>query len=297
MTARRPGIVDARVRLPQDLRPQGAPHKPATFTARYDAVLDTATRRHRPFAELDAELLVSGVTHAVVHAEYEYGDDADELNDATAKLVAAQPDRFTGIGTVSMTALEPMRAVRQAHRVSDLGLVGVNVQPAFFDVAIDDRRLYPLYAACSELGLVLAVHTGVNYATSSPIEAERPTRLDVVACHFPDLRIIACHAAWPWVAEMVAVMRRHPNIYVDFGGMAPRYVGESGTGWEVMRRFMDGLLDRQVLFATDWPIFPIQRALDEWRGMGLRDSTLDGLLGGNIARLLHLGDEGHGTER
>lgn len=285
-------VIDARVRLPQDLRPDGSARKPAALTARYDAVLDTEHRRHRPLAELEEELRAAGVARAVVHAEYEHGDDADELNDATAKLVAAAPERFTGIGTVSMSPLEPMRAVRQARRVAELGLLGVNVQPAFFDVAIDDRRLYPLYATCSELGLVVAVHTGVNYSTVSPIETERPTRLDVVACHFPELRIIACHAAWPWIPEMVAVLRRHPNVYVDFGGLAPRYVGEPGSGWEVMRRFMDGLLSGQVLFATDWPVFPVQRALDEWRGMGLRDTTLSGLLGGNVARLLRLDGAG-----
>jgi len=284
-------VVDARVRLPHDLRPTASAHKPLAMTARYDAVLDTATSRVRGLAELEADLQAAGIGHAVVHAEYEYGDDADALNEATAKLVAEAPDRYTGIGTISMTALEPMRTVRQARRIADLGLVGVNLQPAFFDVAIDDRRLYPLYAACSELGLVVALHTGVNYSTVSPIDGERPTRLDVVACHFPGLPLIACHGAWPWVTELVAVMRRHPSVYADFGGLAPRYVGEPGTGWEVLRRFMDGPLAGQVLFATDWPVFPMQRALAEWRGMGLRESTLSGLLAGNITRLLQLNQE------
>ena len=299
MSGARPGppvqaVVDARVRLPHDRRPAAHSRKPSAMTERYDEVLGTATKRGRGLAELEADMRAAGVGHAVVHAEYEHGDEADELNEATAKLVAEQPDRFSGIGTVSMTGLQPMRAVRQAHRVADLGLLGINVQPAFFDVAIDDRRLYPLYAACTELGLVVALHTGVNYSTVSPIDTERPSRLDVVACHFPGLRLIACHGAWPWVTELVAVMRRHPTVYADFGGLAPRYVGEPGTGWEVLRRFMDGPLSGQVLFATDWPVFSPQRALDEWRDMGLREASLASLLAGNITAVLHGtgGDEG-----
>lgn len=279
-------VIDARVRLPQDRRPAGRSRKPSAMTDRYDAVLGTASTRGRGLAELEADMQAAGVGHAVVHAEYEHGDEADELNEATAKLVAEHPDRFSGFGTVSMTRLEPMRAARQARRVAALGLVGINVQPAFFDVAIDDRRLYPLYAACTELDLAVAVHTGVNYSTVSPIDTERPSRLDIVACHFPGLRLIACHGAWPWVTELVAVMRRHPSVYADFGGLAPRYVGEAGTGWEVLRRFMDGPLSTQVLFATDWPVFPMQRALDEWRSMGLRQFSLARLLAGNITAVL-----------
>ena len=53
-----------------------------------------------------------------------------------------------------------------------------------------------------------------------------------------------------------------------------------------MRRFMDRVLRDQVLFATDWPVFPHRRALDEWHDLGLREETLDALLGGNVERLL-----------
>jgi predicted TIM-barrel fold metal-dependent hydrolase len=85
---------------------------------------------------------------------------------------------------------------------------------------------------------------------------------------------------------MVAVMRKHPNVYAEFGGLAPRYVCEDKTGWEVMFRFMNSVLASQVMHGTDWPVFPMDRALSEWRGGGLRPHVLDGLLGGNAARLL-----------
>jgi predicted TIM-barrel fold metal-dependent hydrolase len=49
---------------------------------------------------------------------------------------------------------------------------------------------------------------------------------------------------------------------------------------------MNSLLSQQVLFATDWPVFPMDRALAEWRSLGLKETVLDALLGGNAARLL-----------
>ncbi|MGO8958075.1 MAG: amidohydrolase family protein [Streptosporangiaceae bacterium] len=88
------------------------------------------------------------------------------------------------------------------------------------------------------------------------------------------------------MAELVAVLRKHPNVYAEFGGLAPRYVCEPNTGWEVMKRFMNSLLSEQVLHGTDWPVFPTGKALAQWRAGGLRDHVLEALIGGNAARLL-----------
>lgn len=278
--------VDARVRLPMELRSSRGGFKPDSYTARYDAVLNLADRRHLTAADLISEMDAAGVARATVHAEYEFGDAADDLNLRVAKYIEENPGRFNGFGTVSLDQMSPMRAAHQVDEIADLGLLGVSIQPAFFDLAIDDARLYPMYARACDLGLVVAVHTGINYTTVRPMDRERPMLLDRVACHFPGLELIASHAAWPWTGELCAVMRRHPTVYAEFGGLAPRYVGENGTGWEVMRRLMDGPLSRQVLFATDWPVFPMERALREWDEMGLSPATLERLLHTNVERLL-----------
>ena len=277
-------IIDFRVRLPTELRPAVA--MPPEYVDQYDAVLGLEARRDLTVDDLVSEMDSAGVTHAVVHAEYEFGDPADQLNEAVAGLVARMPERFSGWGTVSMSPMRVMRAVRQVSRVAELGLRGINIQPSFFDMAIEDARLYPVYAKAAELGLAVGVHTGVNYTSHLPIKNDHPLQLDQVACDFPDLTLVACHAGWPWTAEMVAVARKHPNVYLEFGGLAPKYVGAPGTGWEVVFRFMNSLLSGQVLFGTDWPVFPMARALGEWRDLGLKPAVLEALLGGNAARLL-----------
>ncbi len=276
--------IDFRVRLPNELRPSAEP--PPEHTTQYDAVLNLSANRDRTLAQLRRDMTDAGVARAVVHAEYEFGDPADELNEAVARLVAADPQTFAGFGTVSLEPLRIRRTLDQVARVAELGLIGVNTQPSFFGLPMTDRRLYPAFARCEELGLIVCLHTGVNYTTAYPIANDHPLQLDEVACHFPDLVLVACHAGWPWTGDLVAVMRKHPNVYADFGGLAPKYVGEDGTGWSVMRRFLDSLLAGQVLFATDWPVFPMSRALAEWRAMGLKPQTLGRLFGANAAGLI-----------
>lgn len=277
-------VIDFRVRLPLELRPS---HElPEDYILQYDKVLNLSATRSRTLDDLLMDLKANGVDHAVMHAEHEFGDPADALNEAVGKVVSERPELFSGYGTISMDPLKVGRALEQVRRVAALELKGLALQPSFFGIAIDDRRLYPVYAAAADLGLHVALHTGINYTVTYPIRNDHPCQLDQVACDFPDLALIACHAGWPWVPEMVAVMRKHPNVYAEFGGLAPRYVCEAHTGWEVMYRFMNSLLPQQILFGTDWPVFPMERALAEWRASGLREETLTALLGTNAARLL-----------
>ena len=277
-------VIDFRVRLPIDLRPPL--ETPPAVSEQYDAVLGTSTTFQRTFADLKEEMTQTGVGHALVHAEFEFGDPADAMNAAVALVITDDPEHFSGIGTISVEPFDIMRALGQMAFCKDAGMVGITTQPSFFHMPINDRRFYPIYAKAVELGLIVCLHTGVNYGVTHPIRNDHPRMLDDVACDFPQLTLIACHAGWPWAAEMVAVARKHPKVYLEFGGLAPKYVGAAGTGWDVMFRFMNSVLADQVLFGTDWPVMPQSRALSEWRELGLKSQVLDKLLGGNAARLL-----------
>ena len=281
-------IIDARVRLPGDLRTDLA-SSPAELSERYDQVLDLSNRSRQGVSELTAQLDQSGVDMALVHAEYEHGDPADELNAAVAKLTSEYPTRFLGVGTISQTPpINIMRALTQVTTCKQAGFVGISLQPAFFHTPINDPYLFPVYAKAAELGLKVFVHTGINYGTTHPFGHDHPMLLDQIACAFPGLKLIACHAGWPWTTEMVAVARKHPDVYLEFGGLAPKYIASPGTGWEVVYRFMNSLLQDQVLFGSDWPAFDVGRALDEWKSMDLKEEVREKLLGDNAARLFEL---------
>src|SRR6266545_1903761 len=131
------------------------------------------------------------------------------------------PRSTPSTSTATSPTSSTRRSARQVARASELGLRGINIQPSFFGMPIDHAQLYPVYAKACELGLGVGVHTGINYTSHLPIKHDHPLQLDQVACDFPDLMLVACHAGWPWTAEMVAVARKHPNVHLEFGGLAP----------------------------------------------------------------------------
>ncbi len=142
-----------------------------------------------------------------------------------------------------------------------MGMIGLSLEPAFFGMEIGDKRLYPIYAKAVENNLLVALHTGINYTSNRPMSGENPMQIDELCCHFSDLCVVASHAGWPWIAEMVAVARKHPQVFMELGGLSPKYVGTHGGGWEMMYRFMNSVLSDQVLFGTDWPVMDHERML------------------------------------
>lgn len=282
-------VVDARVRLPQDCRPSSRYTAPERQTEQYDRVLDlTAKMNAGSTSALLADLDAAGVRQAVVHAESEGGEDATALNDALLDLLAAHPDRFVGVGAVDIPGRRPTEVARQVVRFAEVGLRGVSVQPAFLGLDIDDRSLYPMYSRAEELALVVCLHTGITYSRLHPLRHERAELLDQVACDFPDLRLVACHAGWPWATEFTAVARRHPTVYLEFGGLAPKYVARPGTGWDALFAMLPNLLRDQVLYGSDWPVISPERAVREWRESGLDEASLQALLHDNTTQLFGL---------
>lgn len=279
-------VIDARVRVPARLFPTGT-QVPDGLLEGYEEVLNAGSNNaHKDEESLLLALEEAGLDGAIVHAEYEFGDLAEALTDTVTMLVAKYPDKLFGFGTISLQDVSPSRTFAQVTDVAERGLLGINIQPGFFGLAIDDRRLYSAYTNCEQLGLTVAIHTGVNYARSRPIALETPLMLDQLAADFPDLKMIACHAGWPWTTELAAVARRHPNISFDFGGMAPKYVARPGTGWDPLFGFVDNLLAPQALFASDWPTFSISRSREEWEAVTLKPATREALMGGNAQRLI-----------
>jgi predicted TIM-barrel fold metal-dependent hydrolase len=122
--------------------------------------------------------------------------------------------------------------------------------PFWHRIKASDPRCFPIYEACSRLGLVLWVHNSVNLAPTYQLSYEHPLHLDEIAAEFPDLRIIAGHGGWPWIADMVAVAWRQPNVYIETSTFRPHHIAATGSGWEMLHYYMQRTLQDKVLFGS-----------------------------------------------
>lgn len=84
-------------------------------------------------------------------------DWARTVNDGVAAMVADDPYRFRGLGTLPLR--HPDTAERELRRaVAELGLAGAIIGPHAEGRPLDDEGMTPVLAAAEELGAVLFVH-------------------------------------------------------------------------------------------------------------------------------------------
>src|SRR5437763_1804382 len=199
-------------------------------------------------------------------------------NDDVANLCAAHPDRFVGVASVDL--MNPMKAVAELRRcVQETGFRALRVLPWIWGLPPDDRRYYPLFAACCELDVAFCTQVG----HAGPLRPSAPGRpiphLDNVALEFPDLRIVGGHIGVPWLTEMISLATKYPNVYIDTSAYTcARYPAE-------LVEYLRGHGRRKVLFGSNHPFWPAVDCLAELDSLGLDEATTSAFLYDNAARV------------
>jgi predicted TIM-barrel fold metal-dependent hydrolase len=226
-------------------------------------------------------LKTAGVERAVV------GTAQQPSNDYVVEVVRQKPDLFIGFARIS--PWDGMAGVRELERlVRDGGLRGLAMAPFRERITPNNRRYYPLYAKCAELGIPVRLHTSMSYATDRAYDLGHPRHLDDIAMDFPELTLIAGLGGWPWVNEMVALVRRYPNLYVDTAAHRPRHFATRGSGWEMLTQFGNTVIQDKVMVGLSWLTLsqPYETLIDEVLALPLKDSVKEKWLYHNAARVL-----------
>ena len=211
-------------------------------------------------------------------------------NTITSEIISLFPSRV--IGFAHLRAFDGMRAVRELERlVREEGFRGLSVASLYDQVRASDARYYPLYAKCVELGIPVRIYTAMTYANDRPYELGHPRELDRVAIDFPELKMVAGLAGWPWVSDMVGLLRRHPNLYADTAAHRPRHFATKGSGWEQFLQFGNTLLQDKVMVGLSWRLLGLsmEEAIEEYLALPLKDSVKEKWMCHNAMRFFEIG--------
>ncbi len=239
-----------------------------------------------PTQELPLEMTIAAMDAAGVNiglATAWCGPDGDLIsNDEVHGFVQRYPDRLVGIATANIA--RPVEAVREIRRcVRDLGFKGVRLIPWLWNLPPDDRRYYPVYAECADLGVPFCLQVG----HTGPLRSSEPGRpipyLDNVALDFPELTIVAGHIGFPWTVEMISLARKYENVYIDTSAYtAERYPAE-------LVDYMKGSGRKKVMFGSNYPMIMPAKCLEGLDTLGLDDEAKQMFLHGNAERVFSIG--------
>jgi len=106
---------------------------------------------------------------------------------------------------------------------------------------INDRRYWPFYAKCEELGFMLGMHMGHGYIYGANTHACRPGHLEDICREFYDLKILAFHFGWPWHHELNALAACYPGLHIGMSFLNATVLSRP--------RFFAKLLGEAIMYA------------------------------------------------
>lgn len=202
-------------------------------------------------------------------------------NEETAENAEQSGGRLKPVMSVDLN--DPMEAVREIRRRAKEGFVGVRALPWLWDLPPNDRRFYPVYAACIDTGLPFCTQIG-HTGPLKRSELGRPIPyLEDVLLDFPELVVVGGHVGFPWIGEITTLLHKFPNFYVDTSAYALHRLPPDFA--QLMRN--EGR--KRIMFGTNWPMLSPARCLAGLDGLGLDDAAKQLFLRDNAARVFRLG--------
>ena len=206
--------------------------------------------------------------------------------EVVADAVTQYPDRFSGlVGLDPYQGMEGVRALEDA--VSGLGFIGAHMYPHWYELAPHEAKWYPFYAKCIELDIPVQMQVGQSLIYSREQRCRsvgRPIYLDDIACDLPELKLIGTHVGIPWADEMIAMARKHENVYICTDAHSPEYWPDSVV------KYINSYGQNKVLFGTDFPVLQFRRTVEEIDALGLKPEVRRKFMRDNAIRIYGLED-------
>jgi len=188
---------------------------------------------------------------------------------------------------VALVVDRPDRPVLQCTRLRALAehpcVVMVRVTPLVHQFALNDKLYYPIYATCAELGLPVSINVGIP-GPRVRSACQHPALLEDVLIDFRGLTVIGAHMGHPYESLLLQYMLKWPDLYLSNSAYLAKYMDPALVNFMNSSRGFG-----RVLYASDHPFLPMERATAASRALPLSPTALSAFMGGTARRLLALG--------
>lgn len=235
----------------------------------------------RPLEDTIRELKEANMITAVPALDNETLYGASTPAPWVYELTQKYPDVFIGF-----SGADPHKgydAVKDLERdVKQYGFKALYLQPMETGVPIDDKRHYPLYTRCCDLGIPVSIACSVHYNLRFPMDVQNPLQVDRVAVDFPDLKIVLRHGLFPWIWDVAAVMMRQQNVYLEVGNFRHKYLHPEWI------KYIDSMFKDRTVYAVGYQALTPKQNIEEFMQLPLKEETKNNVLYKNSLKLVNV---------
>ena len=236
--------------------------------------------RSQPIEDIVRDMEAQNVVKGVItsrDAETTYGIASG--NKGVIPFLEQYPDRFIG-----MAGLDPHKGM---DAVDELGLMvethgfrGAAIDPFLAKIPANHAKYYPIYAKCCEFDIPVVISTGMaTLVDGADPEHCHPRYIDAVARDFPKLKIVVSHGCYPWVNEIIMVVQRNRNVYLELSEYEQSPFSEG---------YIQAAIGDKVIFASAHPFLDFKGQIALYRKLPFSPQALENIFYNNAAKLLGL---------
>jgi aminocarboxymuconate-semialdehyde decarboxylase len=239
---------------------------------------------------------------------------ARDVNESIARVVAQQPDRFVGMGTIPLQDVD-LAIQEMEYAVNVLGFRGVEICTNVNgkNLTDPDLKLEKFFAKAQDMGIVVFLHPMgfsqgerfvehyFNNVMGNPLETSLALGhliFDGVLARYPKLKILASHGggyiasywarmdhAWRAREDARTVITKKPSSYLE-----KIYFDSITHDARILGNLVDRYGAKHVLLGTDYPFDmgednPVKLIRDVGH---ISDSDRDLIKGGNALKLFRI---------
>ena len=232
-------------------------------------------------------------------------------NEGVAEYVSRKPDRFVGLGVVTLQ--EPELAVKELDYVMSLGLKGVQIITNVDGQELSDPKFRPFFAKAEQLGAFIMMHPNgfthgdrfthfyFNNVIGNPLDTTLALHNLIFSgtlARFPDLKLMAVHGggylpaysgridhAWGAREDSHGEIPLPPTTY-----LRQVYLDTVVFTYHQLAYMLDVFGPDNIVMGTDYPFDMAEyNPIGHIAGIdGMDETTLAALTGGNAIRALGL---------
>lgn len=202
-----------------------------------------------------AQLTEAGVDKAVMFTvDWELGMESTppvsigEIHARYGEIVRSSEGRLLAFAGIDPRRPDALSLVEEAFDVH--GLMGLKLYPPTGFFPYEDV-VNPLYEACLERNLPVAIHTGATLGLLRPRFAN-PLYIQDVQRRYPELTIWIAHAGAPyWWDQALAVARAGINTYLEISSWETLAIEDEGLLVKRLGVAINSLGPDRLLFGSD----------------------------------------------
>jgi predicted TIM-barrel fold metal-dependent hydrolase len=153
-------------------------------------------------------------------------------------------------------------------------------------VAVNDKKMYPIYMRCVELGIPICINGGI-VGPRMPSWPQYVEHFDQVLYDFPELTMVMMHGGEPWTALAVKLMLKWPGLHYMTSAFAPKHYPAD------IIRYANTRGAEKIMFCGYFPAgLTLERQMAELPDVAFKDDVWPKFLRTNAQRVFGLESTG-----